>query len=102
MNIDLYKMSGEELKQLRADIDKALETIELRRKAEALKAAEDAAKAYGFSLNDLKEAGPKGSKNPPKYANPADPRQTWTGRGRKPQWVNEALKAGKTLEDLSI
>lgn len=102
MKVDLYKMSAEELKELRADIDKALETIEVRRKAEALKAAEQAAKAYGFSLSDLKDAGTKGSKNPPKYANPEDPSQTWTGRGRKPKWVNDALKAGKKLEDLAI
>ena len=38
----------------------------------------------------------------PKYANPADTSQTWTGRGRKPQWVQAALDAGKSLEDLAI
>ncbi|WP_254604356.1 MULTISPECIES: H-NS family nucleoid-associated regulatory protein [Leisingera] len=37
-----------------------------------------------------------------KYANPADPSQTWSGRGRKPGWVHEALKAGKSIEDLEI
>lgn len=25
---------------------------------------------------------------------------TWSGRGRRPAWVNEALAAGKQLEDL--
>lgn len=37
-----------------------------------------------------------------KYVNPADPSQTWSGRGRKPGWVHEALKAGKSIEDLEI
>ncbi|HRM75876.1 MAG TPA: H-NS histone family protein, partial [Paracoccus sp. (in: a-proteobacteria)] len=37
-----------------------------------------------------------------KYANPADPEQTWTGRGRKPRWVQEALGAGQKLESLEI
>ncbi|MGY6697072.1 MAG: H-NS family nucleoid-associated regulatory protein [Roseinatronobacter sp.] len=26
----------------------------------------------------------------------------WSGRGRKPRWVVDALSSGKTLEDLSI
>jgi DNA-binding protein H-NS len=25
---------------------------------------------------------------PPKYRNPADPTQTWTGRGKAPAWVD--------------
>jgi DNA-binding protein H-NS len=47
-------------------------------------------------------AGPKGSKSAPKYANPADPSQTWTGRGRKPNWLIEALNEGKSLEDMAL
>jgi DNA-binding protein H-NS len=37
-----------------------------------------------------------------KYRNPADPSQTWTGTGRKPAWLLEALTSGKTLEDIKI
>ncbi len=35
------------------------------------------------------------TKVPPKYRNPKDAEQTWTGRGRKPNWVIEFLKSGK-------
>ena len=38
----------------------------------------------------------------PKYQNPDDPSQTWTGRGRAPHWINEKLKAGKGIDDLRI
>jgi DNA-binding protein H-NS len=38
----------------------------------------------------------------PKYRNPADPSETWAGRGKKPRWVVAALKKGKSLEDLRI
>ena len=38
----------------------------------------------------------------PKYANPQDPTMTWTGRGRKPRWVQESLESGKELDDLLI
>jgi DNA-binding protein H-NS len=38
----------------------------------------------------------------PKYRNPANPEQTWSGRGKRPHWFNEALKAGKKEKDLAI
>lgn len=34
----------------------------------------------------------------PKYRNPADPSQTWTGRGRKPHWVSAYLLAKGWVE----
>lgn len=36
-----------------------------------------------------------GKKVPPKYRNPADKTQTWTGRGRTPAWVAELYELGK-------
>jgi DNA-binding protein H-NS len=38
----------------------------------------------------------------PKYRNPENPRQQWSGRGRQPLWVTRLLAAGKTLDDLLI
>jgi len=38
----------------------------------------------------------------PKYRNPANPTQTWSGRGKRPHWFNDALKAGKKEKDLAI
>ena len=43
-----------------------------------------------------------GEGQPVKYRNPSDPSQTWTGKGRKPAWVLEALASGKTLEDFAV
>lgn len=102
MTMELEKMSRKELETLRADVDKALASLEIRRKAEARKAAEEAAKEHGFSLDDLLSAEKKGKKSAPKYRNPADPKQTWTGRGRQPGWIKEALTAGRPLDDFAI
>ncbi|MDJ0822696.1 MAG: H-NS histone family protein [Paracoccaceae bacterium] len=102
MPIDLEQLSKDELQKLKADVDKALKTIDTRRRAEAKRAAEQAAKEFGFSLEEVLTGGGKGSKGAPKYANPADPAQTWTGRGRKPNWIIDALKSGKSLDDLTI
>ena len=38
-----------------------------------------------------------------RYANPADPKQTWHGKkGPKPSWVKAHLETGGNLEDLLI
>lgn len=36
----------------------------------------------------------------PKYHNPNQPSQTWSGRGRRPRWVRSLLADGKTKQDL--
>jgi len=52
--------------------------------------------------------GGKGAKGPkaavaPKYRNPENPAQTWSGRGKHPVWFDEALKKkGVTAESLLI
>jgi len=38
----------------------------------------------------------------PKYSNPLVPSQKWSGRGKTPRWVTEALAAGQQLDDLKI
>jgi DNA-binding protein H-NS len=34
------------------------------------------------------------SRIPPKYRNPANPYQTWSGRGRTPMWIKRLRKEG--------
>ncbi|SER82426.1 DNA-binding protein H-NS [Tranquillimonas rosea] len=103
MDRDLQSMSKKELEDLRAAVDKALKDYDARKKAEARKAAEEAAKVHGFSLDDLVSGKVTGAqKNPPKYRNPDDPKKTWTGRGRQPAWIKEALDSGRSLEDFRI
>ena len=64
------------------------------------------AKSKGFDMADLFGDAPKIAKEkktvPPKYRNPADATQTWTGRGRKPKWVVEELATGSALDDFLI
>lgn len=38
----------------------------------------------------------------PRYRNPADSGQTWTGRGRQPRWIADALASGRSLDDFKI
>jgi DNA-binding protein H-NS len=38
----------------------------------------------------------------PKYRNPEDSSETWSGRGRQPRWLVALLKSGKSIEDFRI
>jgi DNA-binding protein H-NS len=38
----------------------------------------------------------------PKYQNPSEPAETWSGRGKQPRWLVSALKAGSKIEDFEI
>jgi DNA-binding protein H-NS len=38
----------------------------------------------------------------PKYRNPEESSETWSGRGRQPRWLTAQLKSGKRLEDFLI
>lgn len=49
-----------------------------------------------------KGAVEKKAKGVPKYRSSSDPSLTWTGKGRKPTWVQEHLDGGGDLEMLRI
>jgi DNA-binding protein H-NS len=70
-----------------ADITKALSSGKPAKAGKAPKVAKKGALA--------------GKKVAPKYRNPANPEQTWTGRGVSPTWV-QALKAAGTLDSALI
>ena len=99
------KMTLKQIETLEAQIVafkiKAAETAkaELKAKIDALLAGSD------FSIGDLYPTLGRGrgrSKSVAKYANPDDRSQTWTGRGRKPNWLVARLKKGAKLEDFAI
>ncbi len=56
--------------------------------------------AKAKAVKASKKTGPRG-KVAPKYQNPANPSEKWTGRGVSPKWIAE-LKAAGTLESALI
>jgi DNA-binding protein H-NS len=101
----IEKMNLEELQAYQKEVEAAIKGYEKKRRADALAAVRETAKQHGFTLEELmggKPAAKSATKGIAKYANPADPTQTWTGRGRQPGWVKEALAAGKPLSSMAI
>ena len=110
MKIDLKSMTRKELEKLHADVERELGRAIERDKKAAIAAAKKAAREHGFDLSDIAndpkppKARKKRAKKPsaPKYANPADKSQKWTGKGRQPKWFKDAIAAGKQPAELAI
>lgn len=64
------------------------------------------AKDGGFSIGELfnLKREKKGAANGPvvRYRDPANPENTWAGRGKRPTWLNAALEAGADLQSFAV
>lgn len=118
--MDIAKLSIAELRKLNKRIEAELKKRDESAKRDLLKKMQRLAAEHGLSLDDVvgapapqakprnatakAPAKPKGKKIvvAPKYRNPDDASMTWTGRGRKPLWVQKCLDEGKSLESLLI
>lgn len=117
---DLAAFSLTELRELESEVQTAITEKEAAEKAAILAEFEQRAKSSGFSLADIlalpsrslfrpkkdkakAEESAKGRGSvAPKYRNPENSLETWSGRGRQPVWVRDQIANGKTLDDLAI
>lgn len=97
--------------ELKEQAEKLLAEAERMREQEIADAIADIKRKvdlYGLTAADLGFARggpgnsrPKSAKSPVKYRGPNG--ETWSGgRGRKPQWVAQALKEGRSLEEFAV
>ena len=102
--INLDTLSLAELKQLEKSVAKAITSFEERRKAAARAKVDELARELGYSFEELADAAPARKRSPSvaKYRHPENAELTWSGRGRKPGWISEALAAGKSLDEFAI
>lgn len=100
---NLDRMSLKELRDLQTKLEKSVLSARERERSEVKQKIEAIAQDAGFSMNDL-GFGTRGKTRgaAPKFVNPEDRSQTWTGRGRKPNWLISRLSKGAKMEDFSI
>ena len=107
MAVDIKNLNHNQLNDL---INKAQERQTELRKEKVVKLREKVhamIKAEGYSFDDI-FGGSRGKAKrstgtvAPKYRNPGNAEQTWSGRGKRPRWFNDALAAGKKEKDLAI
>lgn len=111
MNANLQKQLDKsdlaELNEVKKHVDGLIKQKKKDARSNLLSKVKNLVQEEGFTLDELVNPTGKGVKIPkktfkPKYCNPADSSQTWTGLGRKPAWVRENLENGKSLDDLLI
>lgn len=103
-NIDLSKLSIEELQTLAQDIEAEIANRRVAEKERVLGQMRELAASLGLSLEDFMRQEKIVGSAPAaaKYRHPDNPALTWTGRGKRPTWINEALASGKQLEDFAV
>jgi DNA-binding protein H-NS len=111
MAIDLKALSPKELQALIAGANAQMQEARATQVRTVREKIDGLLKSAGLTINDVyptrsgkKAAGKKSTGSvAPKYRNPDNAAQTWSGRGKRPLWFNEALKKrGVTAENLLI
>ncbi len=105
--MELSQYSDDQLAQLQKQIADELEMRASLKRDALMNEIKERVEAAGLSAEDLiKALGGRGNKTRKpvavKYRDPANPANTWTGRGRKPKWIEAKLAAGTTLESLAV
>ncbi len=99
-NVD--KMSLKDLLELEGKVQKAISAARDRERSEVKQALAQLAEKRGFSVNELFGGRGRGKSSAAKYVNPDNKAETWTVRGRKPNWLVAKLGKGSKITDFAI
>ena len=122
MTIDINTLSARELETLITKARKRKTTLNKRKPVtQVRKKLAQLAKNEGYTLDELFGTGgggataaraPRGTakkaarkslgKVPPKYRDPANAENTWTGRGKQPRWLAAYTGEGRNLDEFLI
>lgn len=106
---NLSELSLKQLLDLEKRVQKSIADAQQKEKTEIFAKMRELANDAGLSMDDFVGGKGKGKgrgklKSPSvaKYRNPDNAEETWTGRGRKPNWLVAKLKKGATMEEFAI
>lgn len=125
MAVDLNSMSAKELEALINQAKKRRSLLSKRKPVATVRSRlEQIARAEGYSIAELfgtrggaapavatdaprakgtrKPSKMAGTKVAPKYRNPENPAETWSGRGKQPRWLQAQTGNGRALDDFLI
>ena len=108
--LNLEAMSIDEMWQLHERIIRVLsdrltsEKRELERRLAKLRKEKDMPRptSHDQRAKEKSREGRKYMRVFPRYRNPDDPTETWSGRGRQPRWLAAALTKGRTIDEFRI
>lgn len=101
--IDLDSLNVDELRAITENAQQLIAKKQHQRLYDAYMQFEQISEDCNATIEEILKAGEKlEKKRSIKYRNTDNNEETWTGRGRKPTWLVEALTAGHDLEDFAI
>ena len=92
---DYTQLALDDLRSLHREIGALI----AQRRHEALEQVKQQIAVLGFNIDDLVPRKAPGSV---KYHDPDVPENTWSGRGKRPNWLQEKLAEGRSLEEFAI
>jgi|GEM_PF-1222478 len=113
-NLSVNELAAYSLSDLNAIKDNVTKAIELRKsndKKELISKLKTMAEESGLPLSELvselqkisaSSTKLKKEKAPPKFRNPHNAEQTWSGNGRMPKWLADEVANGKSENDFLI
>ena len=116
MNIEVDKLSLRELTSLLTAAEQRKRLLSSRRSVDTVRRKVIALAAqHGWTIEELygdrpvaemaakkRSARRKSGKVAPKYRDPDNRRNTWSGRGRMPRWLAHKTKHGRSVTDFLI
>lgn len=104
----LDKLAVKELLALKAEVEAAIIDRKETDRAEVKEKLKALAEKSGYDIDEIfgkgrrNGAGKSTGKVAPKYRNPQNPSDTWTGRGRMPLWMKALTDKGAKREKFLI
>ena len=101
-------MRGDDLKSMSTDdlwtlYERVTLTLRQKLEAEKTKLAQRLSQLQGAdNVSGLYRSRRPYPPVPPKYRNPTNPAEVWSGRGKRPRWLDPQIQAGKGLDDFLI
>lgn len=105
--MDISTLTVAQLRELQQQIPAEIKRREAEEKVNVLNELRAIAKTRGYAIEELlgKETKVKsntGNKVKVKYRHPQNAEFEWTGRGRKPKWVESWVANGGSLDNLLV
>jgi DNA-binding protein H-NS len=98
---ELEKMELDDLWDLHQKIIEVLDRKLENEKRKLQSQLDELCRKFGGSPTDIPQRRPY-PKVKPKYRNPNNPSETWSGRGKTPRWVAELIASGTQLDEFKI
>ena len=103
---DFNNMSEADIQAMIDNAEKALKERQSSKRKEVLAQIRELAASIGV-VAEIHEANDrrserKGSKVAPRYRDPANPHNTWTGRGLAHKWLQALIDSGRDREEFAI